>query len=666
MNRAVIILWLTTGLLVVTRAQEPTAVAWDRQGTLHNRNSPFARLHTVPIRAVQMGPGFWAQRIDTNRRRSLPSLLEQLETHGVVDNFRRVSGRKKVERRGPLYTDSDLFKWMEAAALALQSGDDPAIRASLDSMIEEVAAAQEPGGYVNTYYSLERTAQRFTNLRHGHELYCMGHLIQAGIAHYRATGQKRLLDVGIRYADHILDQFGPGKKPAFDGHPESELALVELYRTTGDHRYLEFAGYLLDADRPDLKLNAGDTRYLFSGIPYTKRERLEGHSVRAMYANCGATDYYAESGDPRFRKTIATLWKDLVGGKMYLTAGVGSRENGEAIGNPYELPNEQAYTETCAALGNAFWNWRLLQVEADARYADLMERALYNGALSGVSLSGDLYFYRNPLESIGDHARRPWYDTTCCPPNIQRTLASLPGYLYGTDSRGVWVHFYHSSRLDWQLEDGRKLRLSQQTEYPWKGAVDLEVNPQTAGRFSLFLRIPGWTPLARILVNGVVHEAGPQPGRYLELTRQWKPGDRVRLEMQMPVVLTQANPRVREDFGRVAVERGPLVYSAESIDTPGAALFDLSLLLSGRTEKDFRVAFRPELLGGVAVIEALARVASRPSTDLPLYSKLGSRKEPAAKPAVLKLTMIPYYAWANRGPHPMQVWFPFEMRSGGR
>ena len=422
---------------------------WQSEGVVSVAHSPYAKLHAVPIHAVKMGDGFWSARRATNVEKSIPTLLAELEQHGVVANFLRLEGKKDVPRRGPLYTDSDLYKWMEAVAFVLQSGDQPKLRAEFDRLTGIILAAQEPSGYLNTYWTEERTPKRFTEMYRSHELYCIGHLIQAAIAYYRATGDRKLLDGGIRFANYMVENFGPQKRPALTGHPEFEMALVELYRTTGDRRYLDFAGYLLSGvERERLHLTADQITYLFSGKPFTSRTEFEGHAVRAMYASSGATDYYMETGDPAYLKTLETLWRDLVNGKMYITGGVGSREAGEAFGEAYELPTAQAYGESCAAIGNMMWNWRMLLALGESRFADVMERALYNGINSGMSLSGTLYCYRNPLESSGEKIRNEWYDTTCCPPNMERILASLPGYLYSTGPKGVYVNLFHTSTLD--------------------------------------------------------------------------------------------------------------------------------------------------------------------------------------------------------------------------
>ena len=632
---------------------------WQSEGVLSVAHSPYAKLHTVPIRAVKMGDGFWSARRAINVEKSIPTMLAELEQHGVVDNFLRLEGKKDVPRRGPLYTDSDIYKWMEAVAFVLQSGDEPKLRAEFDRLTGIILAAQEPSGYLNTYWSEERTPKRFTEMYRSHELYCMGHLLQAAIAYYRATGDRKLLDAGIRFANYMVENFGPQKRPALTGHPEFEMALIELYRTTGDRRYLDFAGYLLSGvEREQLHLTDDQVRYMFSGKPFTSRTEFEGHAVRAMYASCGATDYYLETGEPAYLKTLETLWRDLVNGKMYVTGGVGSRESGEAFGEAYELPNAQAYGESCAAIGNMMWNWRMLLAVGESRFADVIERALYNGIDSGMSLSGTLYCYRNPLESSGEKIRNEWYDTTCCPPNLERILASLPGYMYSTSPRGVYVNLFHTSTLDWHLENGTGIRIAQQTEYPWKGAVDFTVDPASAAEFSLFVRIPAWSDGTTVAITApppfAERRDQPKPGEYFEIHRRWEPGDKVHLEFAMAPRLVRANPLVREDAGRVALERGPLVYCLEQPDQPGFNLLDATLLDDGSS---FVSGFQPDLLGGVLVLKHHGTVVDSPFSGEPLYRAFREQVERPGK--VVALTFIPYYAWANRGPSRMEVWVPY-------
>jgi uncharacterized protein len=645
-------MWLSLAAAVALSAAD---VPWKDQGVVHNRSTPVAKMLSIPVRAVRMGPGFWTDRMLVNKERSLPTLLELLESHGIVDNFRRVAGTKKVDRRGPLYTDSDLYKWMEAAAFVQQSGDDPQLRATVNRLTAEIAAAQEPSGYLNTWYVEERKSKRFTEMNRGHELYCLGHLLQAGIAWYRATGNRNLLDIGVRFANYMVENFGAQKRPALTGHPELEMAMVELYRTTHDRRYLDFAGYLLSGvERERLKLRDNDVKYMFSGKPFISRAQFEGHAVRAMYAASGAADYQAETRDPAYAETLERLWQDAARTKTYLTGGVGSRAQGEAFGEPYELPNAQAYTESCAAIAAMMWNWRLLLMKAEPRFADSIERALYNGINSGMSLDGTLYCYRNPLESAGEKIRNPWYDTTCCPPNLQRTFASLPGYLYGASSDGVFVNFFHSSTLEWKLESGVALTLEQVTGYPWKGTVDLTVKPASPAGFALCIRIPEWASGARVSINRAVAVAA-KPGTYHSVRRTWRSGDTVRLELPVAPRLIEANPRVRENFGRVAVERGPLVYCLEQPDNPGVDVLDAILAPGGFTEK-----LRQDLSGGVVALRSPGLAPNFQAA--PLYGGRAAYASPmkSAKPVTLEL--IPYFAWANRGPASMKVWLPVASR----
>jgi len=348
--------------------------------------------------------------------------------------------------------------------------------------------------------------------------------------------------------------------------------------------------------------------------------------------------------------------------KLYITGGVGSRASGEAFGEPYELPNAQAYTESCAAIANMMWNWRMLALKGEARFTDVIERALYNGINSGMSLSGTLYCYRNPLEPTGEKIRNPWYDTTCCPPNLERTFASLPGYLYSTSKDGVYVHLFHSSTLDWHLEDGTGLKLSQETDYPWGGEVTLKVDPATPAKFSVFVRIPGWAKSAEVTVNGEPAEGDIKPGKYFEIRRQWKAGDAVRLVLDMTPQLVVSNPRVRENMGRVAVERGPLVYCLEQKDQPGLeSIFDVTLPIDADSGKEFVSEFRPDMLGGILVLRNKGIATSKPLTEEPLYQFLEKARQ--AKGREVELTFIPYYAWANREPGAMQVWIPYTMVS---
>src|SRR5580765_6464137 len=546
---------------------------WRDQGVENLAKSPHAKLRNIPVRAVTIESGFWGTRREINVNASIPTMHDLLEANGRMTNFLRLVGKSDVAQRGPVYSDSDVYKWTEAVGFVLQSGDRPKLRQSAEKMISEVVAVQEPNGYMNTYYVDDRKSQRMLPQTQttGHELYNIGHMLQGAIAYYRASGDRKLLDAGIRFVDDFLIlNFGVDpKKPIISGHPEIEMGLIELYRITSDKRQLDLAGYILSGDKR-LNLPERRTIYMFSGTPFTERTKLEGHAVRGMYACSGATDYYMETGDETYLKTLNTLWNDMTTTKMYVTGGVGSRSDGEAFGDAYELPNFRAYGESCAAIGNMMWNWRMLSVTGDAKFTDVIERALYNGINSGMSLDGTMYCYRNPLAfdpTTGDKIRNPWYDVTCCPPNLERTFASLPGYFYSTSRDGIYVHLYDNSDLDWHLEDGTGLKVSQETNYPWDGEVEIAVTPARASDFTLHLRIPAWADSAQVAVNGKA-VVGIKPGEYLPVERRWTSGDVVRLSMEMPPQVLEANPRVADDTGRVALQRGPLVYCLEGLDQP--------------------------------------------------------------------------------------------------
>ena len=636
---------------------------WNEQGILNVVQSPYAKLKNVPVHAVRIDTGFWASRRTANMERSIPSMGKLLEVNGRMDNFRRLTGKSKAAQRGPVYSDSDVYKWLEAVGFALQSGERPELRALADATIKDAVAAQEPGGYLNTYYAGERAGQRMEpkTQQWGHELYNIGHLLQGGTAYYRATGDRTLLDAGIRFVDDfLLPTYGPGpdKKPLLSGHPEIELALVELYRMTGDKRQLQLAEYILRGD-DRIPLKSWDYVYHFCGKPFTSRTHLEGHAVRAMYACCGATDYYLETGDEAYRKTLETLWSDLVNRQMYITGGVGARSDGEAFGEPYELPNAQAYGESCAAIGNMMWNWRMLAATGDARHADVIERALYNGINSGMSLDGTLYCYRNPLAfdpENGEKIRNEWYDTTCCPPNLERTFASLPGYFYSTSNDGIYVHLFHNSELNWRLENGTGLKVVQRTKYPWQGLVETEVTPSSPAEFTVYMRVPGWCTAASVFVNDKA-VTGVMPGRYLPLRRRWAAGDIVRLELDMSPQILEANARVVEDNGRVAVQRGPLVYCLEQLDQPqGVALSTVCFpASSAKGEAGFSETFEKDLLDGVVVLHHEGAVVQSSAERKALYFPHSAAHGMSSK---IPLTFIPYYAWANRAPTPMMVWTP--------
>ncbi|MCA1595910.1 MAG: glycoside hydrolase family 127 protein, partial [Chloroflexi bacterium] len=522
---------------------------------------------------------FWAPRLEINRKLTIPSQRRQCEETGRIDNFRRASGRKNGEFQGIYFNDSDVYKWIEAAAFSLAGYPDPDLEAALDAVIEEIAAAQGPDGYLNSYFSLDRQGERWTNLRDMHELYCAGHLIQAAIAHHRATGKTSLLDVACRFADHIGSVFGPDARPGTPGHEEIEMALVELYRGTGQDRYLKLAAFFIEkrGSKPPL---IGGSAYHQDHLPFRDQTEMVGHAVRAVYLNCGAADLYLETGEKELSVALDRLWSNMTGRRIYVTGGLGSRYEGEAFGRDYELPNDRAYTESCAAIGSIMWNWRMLSAAGEARYADLMETALYNGMLAGLSLDGQHYFYQNPLEDDGHHRRAPWFGCACCPPNLSRMLSSLPGYCYSVsaestaegnsegEAEGAWIHLYIEGAASLTLPGRGRLSLVQRTRYPWEENVEIEITEAPATPAALRLRIPAWCSSADVSVNGGVQQRYP-PGEYAALTRQWKRGDRVVLSLPMPVRLVESHPRVTSNHGQVAICRGPLVYCLEAVDNPG-------------------------------------------------------------------------------------------------
>ncbi|MBS1251140.1 MAG: Non-reducing end beta-L-arabinofuranosidase [Anaerolineales bacterium] len=630
--------------------------------------SRHTRLRPVPLTAVTLTDAFWAPRRRINRDITLLSQYRRCEDTGRIDNFRRAAGKKAAPFRGRYYNDSDVYKWLEAAAWTLATDADPALAQMVDTVITEITAAQQPDGYLNTHFMLDRAGERWTNLRDMHELYCAGHLIQAAVAHHRATGSDRLLGVARRLADHICDIFGPeeaGKRPGTGGHEEIEMALVELARTTGAPRYQRQAQYFLDVRGEGL---IGGRAYHQDHRPFREFDRMAGHAVRAVYLNAGAADLYAETGETALREALERLWRTMTTRQLYLSGGIGSRHAGEAFGQDYELPNARAYAETCAAIGSVMWNWRMLALDGNARYADLMELTLYNGFLVGLSLDGERYFYENSLASDGTHRRQPWFECACCPPNIARMLASLPGYFYSVSnsvsgegepgSGGVWVHLYAENTARFSLPDGRIIGLTQRTRYPWDGDVVIEIDGE--GTFSLWLRIPAWCGAGAALdVNGQSFTGALVPGTYAEVRRTWQPGDTVRLRLPMPVRCVEAHPYALENADRVALMRGPLLYCVEQADNPDLDPRDVVLpagVVEGIADQGAASDFRPDLLGGVVVLSAQAEVVPPDEAWAGhLYRAARPRVERTREQRV-EVTAIPYYAWANREAGAMQVW----------
>ncbi len=618
---------------------EPRSVVVD------TTESPAARLKPVPIGAVRMTDEFWATRLRQMREVTLPSQYELMEETGRIDNFRRASGKIKGEFKGIYFNDSDVYKWIEGCAYSLAYERDPKIEEMADKVIDEIAAAQGEDGYLNTFYTFEREKERWSNLRDMHELYCAGHLFHAAVAYHRATGRRKLLDVAIRFADHIYETFGPDKRPGTPGHPQIEMALVELYRETGDRRYLELSQFFVDQRGGGV---IGGSPYHIDHKPFRELDEVVGHAVRSIYLNCGAADIYMETGENALMETLERLWHNMTQRRMYVTGGVGARHQGEAFGGDYELPNEHAYAETCAAVANAMWNWRMLLASGEERFADVMELAIYNGALSGISLDGKGYFYVNPLSDRGGHRRQRWFGCACCPPNIIRLIGALPGEIYSTSQGGIWVHLYASNTAEISL-DRNRIRLTQRTRYPWDGEVEIEVEPDDEMEFSLMLRIPGWSDGADISVNGEKVASDVQPGRYLEIRRSWSKGDRVELTIPMKIQMLTAHPRVESSWNRIALKRGPIIFCLEHEDNPGFDVWCAGI----RVNSEPIAEFRPDLLGGVMTVKCDGIASEMGIWEDKLYLPIGSVSE-TERP--VRITAIPYYAWANRDPGPMTVW----------
>lgn len=623
--------------------------------TTTEARSPHARWHKLPLESVRLTGGFWASRQDINRRVTIPHGLEMLERVGTLDNFRIAAGLKDGEYRGKMvFLDSDVYKWLEAVAYELQANPDPALQQQADEVIDLVAAAQQPDGYLNTYYQLKEPDARWTDLDFGHELYCAGHLFEAAVAYARATGTKKLLEVATRFADLLVDVFGSGKNQGTSGHEEVELALVKLYRATGNAAYLDLAKTFIDRRGKGVMRGLGwmKAEYHQDRVPVREQDRVEGHAVRAMYLNAGVADLYLETGEEALLQSLERQWQDMTRGKLFLTGGLGSRYEGEGFGDPYELPSDQCYCETCAAIGSVFWNWRMLQITGEARFADLIERALYNGVLSGVSLDGSEFFYMNPLLSRGGYARKPWYTVACCPPNLMRLFASLPQYFVSYDRGGLQVHLYGSGTVHLPQDGGQGIALSMQSDYPWDGRVTLTVDQANGSVWELRLRKPGWCERFTVRVNDEPVEAPRLDAGYIVLERAWQPGDEVALEFGIEPYFVEAHPRVDAVRDSVAIQYGPVVYCIEAVDHPDVNLLDIRIDPSA----ELRATRRGDVVSeNVIVIEATAQVEDPSAWDGALYRRVGNH---STRLTPVPLTAIPYYAWANRGANAMRVWIP--------
>ncbi|SNS73988.1 hypothetical protein SAMN05421812_101615 [Asanoa hainanensis] len=610
--------------------------------------SRHARLRPVAPQDVRVTDDFWAPRLRRNREVTIPAQHEQCETTGALRNFARAAGSVGGDFSGRYYSDSDVYKWIEAASWSLATDPSAELGDRLDAVIKLVSGAQDADGYLNTYFSVDRVGERWTDLVVRHEMYCIGHLVAAAVAHVRATGETTLLDVALRACTHIASRFAPGEVPGTCGHPGLEMALVELYRTTGDERWLTLATWQLDSRGAGV---LDGSEYLIDHEPVRTQSRVTGHAVRALYLYAGMADVVLETGDAELRGALQRLWADLSGGKTAVTGGVGARWDGEAFGDAYELP-DRAYNETCAAIAHIFLAWRLLLLTGEPEYRDAVETALHNGVLPGLSQSGTEFFYQNPLADAGRHRREPWFSCACCPPNIARLLASLPGYLYTTSDEGLWVQLYIGNQADLRLADGTPVRVDVATGLPWRGTVGVTVSPPAPTEFTLFLPVPGWAGGdVTVRVNGV--DAAVEAGsRQVALRRTWTAGDSVELGFGTEVRALVAHPRVAATHHRVALARGPLVYCVEQADheTPVAGL-------RLRGTEEWAAEHRADLLGGVTTLTATGSAVA--VDDGPLYRTYSGSPEPTSS---VPVTAIPYYAWANRAPGEMRVFIPLADR----
>ena len=629
-------------------------------------------IRPVPFTAVQIADGFWSPRLETNRAVTVRHDFDKCETTGRIANFAVAGGLAKGDFVGLFgFNDSDVYKVIEGASYSLRLRPDPGLESYVDEVVAKIAAAQEDDGYLYTAGTIPTLAQkptccvsrpRWSDIASGHELYNLGHLYEAAVAHHQATGKRTLLDVALKSADLLTRVFGPGRRLDPPGHQEVEIGLVKLYRATGEKKYLDQARFFLE-QRGNAAGHTLYGAYNQDHLPVLQQKEAVGHAVRAGYMYSAMADVGALTGDQGYVRALGGLWDNVVSRKLYLTGGIGARRDGEAFGDDYELPNRTAYAETCAAIANAMWNHRLFLLHGDAKYLDVLERIVYNGFLSGVSLDGERFFYPNPLASdgertfnMGQKGRSAWFDCSCCPTNVARFLPSIAGYVYAQRERDVFVNLFVAGRGELGL-DGLKLGIRQETRYPWDGRVRIVVEPAHPAELALHVRVPGWaqgrpvpsdlyryaeaeTEAFTLAVNG--EPVKPEIVRgFAVLRRTWKAGDAVELSLPMPVRRVLSHDKVAADSGRVALERGPVVYCAEAADNGGRA-FNLVLPDDAPLQADHR----PDLLGGVTVVtgRALALQASEDGRSV------ATREQ--------DFLAVPYHAWAHRGDGEMAVWLP--------
>ena len=596
-----------------------------------NKEQSFKIIEPVDFSHIQINDNFWSPRLKSHATTTLAVCIDQIENQtGRIRNYENAA-KKEGKHSGIFFDDSDVYKALEGIAYTLINNPDPELEKKADEWIDKFAAAQEPDGYINTYYTLTGLENRWKNMDK-HEMYCAGHMIEAAVAYQKATGKRKLLDVCIRMVEHMMSVFGPGKRHWVPGHQEIELALVKLYNVTGDERYLDFAHWLIEERGHGHGTKGGEGEWVPSyyqdEMPVRDMSIIQGHAVRCMYLYCGMADVAALKNDTGYVDALHRLWDDVVLRKMYVTGGIGSSRHNEGFTEAYDLPNYDAYCETCASVGMVFWNSRMNYFTGDAKYIDVLERSMYNGALAGISLAGDRFFYVNPLASKGAHHRQEWYGCACCPSQISRFIPSIGNYIYGTSSDAIWVNLYIGNTAE--INAGKnKVVLNQETNYPWDGDIKLTIKEIASPlKEKIKLRIPGWCKSYTIALNGEKYESPAMEKGYLTLDKEWKAGDVITLSLDMPVEVVAADQRVKENTGKRAIQRGPLVYCIEEADNKQD--FDKKSLLS---DVSFTPAFDKNFLNGVVKITASS------GTD--------------------NILLIPYYTWDNREAGEMKVWIDY-------
>ena len=630
----------------------------------------MSRFKAVRFVDVNLDGQFWRERLETVLTRTIPSQHVQLGKHGILESLTLPNPppplrfpRNEHNFTVQVFWDSDIGKWIEAASYALSHRRDADIEAKIEKIVDDLERAQAPDGYLNCWYLQREPDKRWTNLRDNHELYNLGHLLEGGIAYFLATGRRRLLDILERYIEHVRQAFGPdpGQRRGYCGHQEIELALIKLYRLTGEKKHLDLASYFInergrqphyfDAEAEARGESPKDFwaksyEYNQSHKPVREQTKVVGHAVRAMYMFSAMADLASELNDESLKRACEVLWSDVMASKIYITSGLGPAAANEGFTEDYDLPNDTAYAETCASVALIFWAQRMLHLDLDGRYADVLEQALFNGALTGLSRDGEHYFYSNPLDSDGRHSRWAWHTCPCCTMNSSRLVASVGGYFVSASNDAVAFHLYGSISTTVELS-GTRVFLRETSTYPWSGSIRIEVDPEVPADFAVKLRIPVWTAGATASVNGepVDVESGVNAG-YLSIKQTWRKGDRIALELPMPPQRIYAHPSVKQDVGRVALKRGPLVYCVEETDNKGGRVQQLELPRGA----DIDTEIRSDMFDGIVALTAAARRVADEGWGDRLY-----RSEP---PTVVgsKLTAIPYYLWNNRAKGSMQVW----------